>query len=386
MNTQREPMPGMQDDVSVTLSHDWLTGMRGGEKVLELLGRSFPDAEILCLLANPEAVSSTIRSHPLRTSWLQRIPGIVRTYRYYLPLFPLAVRSLSAPSCDLLLSTSHCAAKAVGRDRARRHLCYCFTPMRYAWTFHDEYLGAASLKKTLARPVLAGLRSWDRRVSNRVDRFVAISRHVRRRIEIFYGREADVVYPPVDTGFYTPDPAVAREDFDLVVSALVPYKRVDLAVRAYTWSGRPLKVIGIGTEFEGLRAIAGPNVEFLGWQPDEVIRDHYRRCRLLVFPGEEDFGIVPVEAQACGTPVVAYKRGGVTETVLDGETGILFHEQTEDGVNVAARGCGEQDWDAARIRDNALRFSVAAFREGLGRSIQACLDGPAYRLRENDPL
>lgn len=371
MRDTTDPISGLPADLKVVLSHDWLTGMRGGEKVLELLCRVWPDAPVLSLLANPQAVSETIHAHELRTSWLQHIPAITRHYRYYLPVFPLAVRSLHAPEADLLVSTSHCVAKAVNRSRVRRHLCYCFTPMRYAWTFHDEYLGR-SVKRVLARPLLAALRTWDRRTSDRVDRFVAISHHVRRRIEIFYGRKADVVYPPVDTEFYTPAD-VPREGYDLLVSALVPYKRVDLAVRAYTWSGYPLKIVGIGTEFEALRRIAGPNIEFLGWQTNEAIRDHYRRCRQLIFPGEEDFGIVPMEAQACGTPVVAFKRGGAMETVVERETGMFFEEQTEDGLNVAARACGETTWDASVIRANAARFSVKRFLDGLGESVGKCL-------------
>lgn len=369
--------PANWAEIRVALSHDWLTGMRGGEKVLELLCQGFPEAELFCLLCNPEAVSDAIRSHPRHTSLLQAIPGIAHSYRYFLPLFPFAVKGLKVPEVDLLISTSHCVAKAVNRRQAARHLCYCFTPMRYAWTFHDEYLGRRSIKRALARPLLAGLRTWDRSVSRQVDRFVAISHHVRRRIEIFYGREADVVYPPVDTDYYTPSEE-PRQGYDLMVSALVPYKRVDLTVRAYTWSGYPLKVIGIGTEFEALRKIAGPNVEFLGWQPNEAIRDHYRRCRQLIFPGEEDFGIVPMEAQACGAPVVALKRGGVTETVVADETGVFFEEQTEDGLNVAVWLAGERTWDTQRIRNNALRFSVGNFIEGLNRSIEQCLAADPY--------
>jgi glycosyltransferase involved in cell wall biosynthesis len=361
-------------DLSVALCHDWLTGMRGGERVLELLCRGFPRAPVYTLIHNAAAVSPDINCHEIRTSRLQKVPGIFGRYRHLLPLFPLAVRGLGRPKEDLLISTSHCVAKALRTRRGARHLCYCFTPMRYAWTFHDEYLGRGTAKRLAARPILAALREWDRSVSKRVDRFVAISRHVRRRIEIFYGREADVVYPPVDTSFFTPGPP-GHDGFDLIVSALVPYKRVDLAVRAYTETGHPLKIVGTGTEMESFKAAAGPNIEWLGWQPDDVIRDLYRRCRLLVFPGEEDFGIVPVEAQACGKPVVAYAKGGVMESIVPGRTGIAFEEQTVEGLQVAVRACAERAWDSAAIRRNAERFGLQPFIEGLDRSIRACMGG-----------
>jgi glycosyltransferase involved in cell wall biosynthesis len=244
--------------------------------------------------------------------------------------------------------------------------------MRYAWTFHDEYLGAGTLKRAVARPVLAALREWDRAASARVDRFVAISEHVRRRVEVFYGREADVVYPPVNTAYFTPGPS-GHDGFDLIVSALVPYKRVDLAVRAYGELGYPLKVVGTGTGRGELEAQAEPNIEFLGWQPDEVVRGLYRRCRLLVFPGEEDFGIVPVEAQACGKPVVAFARGGVMESVVPGRTAVTFREQTVEGLLAAVREASERSWDPAAIRANAERFRIQAFIDGLDRSLRACL-------------
>ncbi len=254
--------------------------------------------------------------------------------------------------------------------------------MRYAWTFREEYFGASRLKHLALAPLLGGLRRWDKANSAGVDRFVAISHHVRRRIEQFYGRDADVVYPPADTTYYTPDPSVPREDFDLVVSALVPYKCVDLAVAAYTRSGRNLVVIGAGTEFERLKASAGPSVTFLGWQPDEVIRDHYRRCRVLVFPGEEDFGIVPVEAMACGTPVVAFGQGGVTETVVDGTTGLFFHAQTADALVQASTAAADHPWDHTAIRAHAEHFGQQAFIDGIARSIDACLNAPPTPARK----
>lgn len=362
----------------VVLCHDWLTGMRGGERVLEILCEGFPEAPVFTLIHNPAAISPAINAHPVNTSPLQHIPGIFRRYRYFLPLFPWAISRLHPAGAELLISASHCVAKGIRPAPGTRHLCYCFTPMRYAWSFYEEYFGDNRLKTLLTRPLLAALRMWDRRASRRVDHFVAISRHVQERIRQFYGREAGVVYPPVDTGLWTPDPDMNPGGaFDLAVSALVPYKRVDLAVRAYTRSGRPLKIIGAGTEADRLRAMAGPNIEFLGWQTDAQILKNYRQCRLLVFPGEEDFGIVPLEAQACGKPVVAYGRGGALETIVKNETGTFFHQQTEEALLAAVEKAATHPWNAQAIRRHAEKFGIDSFISGMEREIARCLDGSA---------
>ncbi len=360
----------------VALAHDWLTGMRGGERVLELLCDGFPDAPVHTLIHKPETISARINRHPIHTSPLQSIPRIDQIYRYFLPFHPWAISRFQPKPADLLISTSHCVAKGMPRPDGARHLCYCFTPMRYAWTFYREYFGDNPVKAALLKPVLRRLRRWDYEHAQGVDRFVAISRHIQKRISDFYGRDSDVVYPPVDTDRCTPGPA-GYEGFDLIVSALVPYKRVDLAVDAYTQHGYPLVVVGAGTALPTLQARAGANVRFLGWQSDEEILTLYRSCRMLIFPGEEDFGIVPVEAQACGKPVVAYGVGGATETVLDGETGIHFDTQTPAALLDAVERCAQQDWDAAHIRRHAESFSIQAFIDGLNQSIQACLDQPA---------
>lgn len=364
--------PSSWTDLRAVLAHDWLNGMRGGERVLEWLCRGFPKAPICTLLRKPGAVSQDIESHDIHTSWLQRVPGIQRGYRYFLPLFPGAIERLRAPEADLLISTSHCVAKGLIPPKGARHLCYCFTPMRYAWVFYEEYFGGSSLKKRLLEPRLAKLRDWDRRVSDRVDHFVTLSRHVQDRIRRFYDREATVVYPPVDTGFFTPA-AVEPGGFDLVVSALVPYKCIELAVRAYTWLEYPLKIVGTGTEYKRLRALAGPTIEFLGWRSDAEIRELYRGCRCLVFPGEEDFGIVPVEAQACGRPVIAFARGGALETVQENVSGVFFKEQTEQALLAAVEEAASRRWDTAAIRAHAEQFAPQAFLDGLAREIQACL-------------
>ncbi len=358
------------------LAHDWLTGMRGGERVIELLGDGFPDAPIATLVYSPEAVSARINAHPVIASPLQRLPAAHRVYRFFLPLLPWAAGRLRLPPCDLVLSTSHCVAKGFRAPPGAKHLCYCFTPMRYAWGFHAEYFGRNPAARLALAPLLGGLRRWDRRTAARVDRFVTLSEHVRDRIRRFYGREAEVVYPPVDTAFFTPgSPPPDAGSYDLIVSALVPYKRIDLAVRAYAGTGFPLRIVGVGSEMGRLRRLAGPSVEWLGWRSDEDIRTLYRGCRCLVFPGEEDFGIVPVEAQACGRPVVAYGRGGACESVVEGVSGVFFADQTEISLLAAVERCAAVEWDAEAIRRNAERFRVQAFVDGIARAVDATLNG-----------
>ena len=365
--------PPTWKDIDASLCHDWLTGMRGGERVLELLGEGFPDAPIYTLIYNRSAMSEAINRHPVITTWLQKIPGIMKQYRYFLPLFPMAINSLKPGKADLIISTSHCVAKALQPQDQTRHLCYCFTPMRYAWMFHEEYLGRNPFKQMLGKPILSAMRKWDGRTVDRVDHFVAISKHVQQRIRQFYGRDADVVYPPVNTEYFHPSGAPPK-GFDLVVSALVPYKRLDLAVQVYKKTGRSMKVAGSGTELEALKSMAGDNIEFLGRVSDEELRTLYQDCRCLVFPGEEDFGIVPLEAMACGRPVIAYARGGATETVVDGESGLFFEAQSEEALLAAVEACAARDWDPAAIRRQAEKFDIPQFIAGMDRAIQKCLE------------
>lgn len=366
----------MSRGLQVALAHDWLNGMRGGERCLDWICREFPQAELYTLLYRPELVSEAIRNRRVHASGLQRVPGFREHYRWFLPLFPMAIEAFRVPEgTDLVLSTSHCVAKGIVPPKGAKHLCYCFTPMRYAWSLQEEYFGRNRWKRAALELALGRLRRWDRAASARVDRFVAISRHVQARIEKFYGREAAVVYPPVATGFFTPDARGGHDGYDLVVSALVPYKRVDLAVRTYSRTGFPLKIAGVGTEMEALKKAAGPNVEFLGRVPDEGIRELYRRCRFLVFPGEEDFGIVPLEAQACGKPVLAYGKGGLLETVVDGRTGVFFGEQTEAALMAAVARAAGVEWDAAAIRAHAEQFGEERFLDGLRAEIARLMDG-----------
>jgi len=359
--------PASWKNLNVVLCHDWITGMRGGERVLEILCEGFPKAPIYTLIHNSLAVSDTINRHTIHTSWLQTIPSIEKRYRFFLPFFPSAIEQFKVPTADLIISTSHCVAKGL-RSKAP-HLCYCFTPMRYAWLFHDEYLKGNPLKKLLAHPLLAWLRRWDRQSSQRVTRFVAISQHIEARINRFYDRKADVLYPPVDLDRWTPDYLPAG-DFDLIASALVPYKKIDLAVTAYNRSGRQLKIVGTGTEFASLKAMAGPNIEFLGRQTDAELLALYRRCHMFIFPGEEDFGIAPLEAQACGRPVVAFGRGGALETVKAGISGIFFDHQTPDALIAAIEASASKVWDPHLIRTHAETFCIQAFINGLDALIQ----------------
>ncbi len=362
------PLSGLR----VALVHDWLTGMRGGEKCLEVLCRAFPDATLYTLLHRRGALSPAIEAMDIRTSPLQRIPGIHRHYRHLLPIMPMAARTWRPRDVDLVISLSHCVAKAIVPPPGVPHVCYCFTPMRYAWQGREAYLEGWShrpLRRALARTLLTRLQRWDLKTSGRVTHFVAISETVQDRIARCYHRESRVIQPPVDAAFYTPDPAPVfrpRDDGYLVVSALVPYKRIDQAVAACTASGRRLTIIGEGPERARLEAIAGPRVRFLGWQPDDVIRDHYRRCRALLFPGEEDFGIVPIEALACGTPVVALGRGGAAETV-DDAVGRTYPEPTADALRMTLdawerEGC-PHDPTLARRRAEAL--ALPTFRQRL---------------------
>ncbi len=368
--------PGNQENqrrpLKTALAHDWLTGMRGGERVLELLCRLFPEAPIYTLIHDPNAVSTTINSHQIHTSWLQRIPGITRHYRPFLPLFPAAARSFSPQPADLFISASHCVAKGIAPPPGSRRLCYCFTPMRYAWVCPKDYFGRNPLVALLIKPLLAALRRWDIAANSRVDKFVAISRHVQQRIRDYYGRDADVVYPPVDTEYWTPDPTAeqppgpGRElgEYYLVLSALVPYKRIDIAVKACAKSGKPLRVVGTGTEYNNLRKAAGPNTQFLGRLPDDEIRNLYRNCRALIFPGEEDFGLVPLEVQACGRPVIALRKD---------VTGLFFSTPDPDALNEAVARFESETWDPAAIRSHAEKFNIPAFEKAFERCVKECL-------------
>ncbi len=349
--------------IRVALVHDWLTGMRGGERVLETFCRIFPRAGIYTLFHARGSVSPLIESHPIHTSWLQRLPGAARHYRSFLPLFPAAIEGFDLDDADLIVSTSHCAAKAVVRTGRARHLCYCHTPMRYAWDQFDAYFGPARVGRVRSaayRQVMAWLARWDRATGPRVDQFVANSHHVAGRIARYYNRPSTVLYPPVDTAFYTPGGG-QRGRYFLVVSALVPYKRLDVAIEAANQLSARMRIVGTGPERDRLSRLAGPTVEFLGAVSNEALRDEYRGATAVVLPAEEDFGMAPVEALACGTPVVALARGGATESVTDDVTGILVPEATADAFAAGLSRAASKAWDPAALRAAAERFGADRF-------------------------
>lgn len=361
------------------LVHDWLTGMRGGEKALEVLCELLPDADVLTLVHVPGRVSPAIASRRIRPSLVQHLPVVDRLYRHYLPVFPFAIEQFDLDDVDLVVSSSHCAAKSVIPRPGARHLCYCFTPMRYAWDQFDHYFGPqriGAMASMLARPVLAGMARWDRRTAGRVDRYVAISHYVAGRIRRYYNRLSDVVYPPVDTEFFQPDGRVP-DGYLLIVSALVPYKRIDVAIDAARLAGLPLRIVGEGPERDRLQThAAGAPVEFFGHQTDDQIRDLYRGAAAIVLPGEEDFGIVPVEAQACGRPVIALARGGALETVRDGVTGVLVAQPTAEAFADAFTSLPGRWFNADVIRRHAEGFSRLHFAQQMRDIIEQTAQAP----------
>ena len=356
------------EKIRVALVHDWLTGQRGGEKVLEVLAEIFPDAPIYTLFHFPGSQVDALEARIIRTSFLQGLPFLRKKYRLYLPLFPLAAELFDLADYDLVISSSHCVAKGVIPGPDALHLSYIHSPVRYAWNQYFSYFPPRemSLFRRLAVPrIIHRLRIWDVASSARVDHFVANSANVARRIRRYYRREADVIHPPADTEFFTlPDEAPARSYF-LIVSALVPYKKIGLAVEAFNVSGEPLKIVGTGPDFRKLARRARPNIEFLGQVPADRLRDLYRGARALLMPGEEDFGIAAVEAQACGAPVVAYGRGGVLESVVPGETGVFYPDPTTDGLRGALDNFRGLKFNSSVLRSNAMRFSRSLFKQKL---------------------
>jgi glycosyltransferase involved in cell wall biosynthesis len=353
----------------VALVHDWLTDMRGGERCLEVFAELFPDADLYTLLHVPGSVSPVIENRRIVTSFIQRLPQARERYRQYLPLFPAAVRGFDLRGYDLVLSSSHAVAKSVRAPGGALHVCYCFTPMRYVWDLYDDYFGARAgpAARLVMPPLAAWLRRWDRRTAAGVHHFVAISRFVADRIRRAYGRSADVIHPPVDVSRFRLDEAPG--EFYLVVSALTPYKRVDLAVEACNRLGRRLLVVGSGPEERRLRALAGPTVELLGWRDDVETALLYARCRALLFPPREDFGIAPLEAMAAGRPVIAFGEGGARETVVPpGEgappTGLFFTRQTVEDLTDAMR---RFEASAGQFEPKALRRRAEAFDRPLFR-------------------
>jgi glycosyltransferase involved in cell wall biosynthesis len=357
----------MTAPLRTALVHDWLTGFRGGEQVLLSLARLFPEAPIFTLLHVKGSLPRELEARTIRTSFIGKLPFARRLYRHYLPLFPLAVRGLDVRAFDLVVSSSHCVAKSVTPGPRARHISYCHTPMRYVWDRFDDYFGparAGRLGSAALRVMAEGLRTWDVATAHRAHQYVANSETVAARIRRFYGREATVIEPPVDTDFFTPGPEDGpAPDYDLVVSALVPYKRIDLAIDAANLTGRRLLVVGSGPEERRLRARAGVHVEFLGHADRERLLGLYRGCRALVLPGVEDFGIVVAEALACGRPAVVNAQGGAAEIINHGEFGSTFVEPTGQAVARALDAVVPKLFSRLRLRERAEAFSREKFEE-----------------------
>jgi glycosyltransferase involved in cell wall biosynthesis len=365
----------------VAIVHDWLLGMRGGEKCLEVFCEIFPQADLYTLLYAPDEISAIIRGMKVHSSWLNRIPWIRRTYRYYLPLFPRIAENFDLKDYDLVLSSSHCVAKGV-HARPALHIAYIYAPMRYVWDLHEAYFGSDG--SLLGRIGMAAFRrylqSWDVRSSQRAHYFVADSQNIAAKIRTLYGREAAVIYPPVDLErFYIRE---RPDSYYLVVSALVPYKRIDIAIQAFNTLKLPLKIAGDGPLKKALQKSAGTNIAFLGWVDQPRLAQLYAGCQALVFPGEEDFGIVPLEAQASGRPVIGYGKGGLLETVvgLDGlperyQTGLFFSAQNASSLIAAVKLYRklQSEFRPDRIRQHAAKFSRERFKREITEYLDVCL-------------
>jgi glycosyltransferase involved in cell wall biosynthesis len=329
--------------------------MRGGEKVLLSLGRIFPEAPIFTLLHVRGSVAPEIESRDIRTSFVQHLPSVSRRYRHYLPLFPMAAERFDLRGFDLVVSSSHCVAKGVRPPAGVRHLCYCHTPMRYVWDRYDDYFGRGRVSppaRLLISLLAPRLRRWDVTSSSRVHHFVANSAYVAGRIQRYYGRKSQVIPPPVDTHFFTPGPDEPGT-WDLVVSALAPYKRIELALEAYRGTGWPLRIVGFGPEEARLKARASSEVTFEGRVSDARLRELYRGARAVLMPGVEDFGIVPLEAMACGRPAVVFGEGGGLESVEDGRTGVVFREPTPEALREAVATVSSRPFDRLTLRARA---------------------------------
>lgn len=360
--------------MKVAIIHYWLVGMRGGEKVIEALCEMYPQADIFTHVYVPDMVSASIRQHRIIPTFINSLPRAAKMYKTYLPLMPLALEQLDLRGYDLVISSESGPAKGIIPPSDALHVCYCHTPMRYIWNmYHDYREGAGRVTRLLMPPLSHYLRMWDVTSAARVDSFVANSGTVARRINRYYGADATVIHPPVDTETFSIVPSAELEDYFLMAGELVSYKRPDLAVRAFNEMKLKLVVIGGGEMLDEIRRLAGPTVTVMGSQPFDVLKQHYARCRALIFPGEEDFGMVPVEAMASGRPVVAFGRGGATETVSDGVSGVFFSEQSVEAIASAVKRMASLDLDPRQIAAHASQFGRQQFFEKMRGHIDTLL-------------
>ncbi len=367
--------------MTMALVYDWLVDRGGGEKTLEAIAEMYR-CPLYTLVHDSQKWAGTLLGNlKIETSFLQRLPFVKRRYRYYVPFFPLAIEQFNLNQYDVVLSVSHAVAKGVLTHSQQLHLCYCFTPMRYAWDLTHQYLaGLKGIRKGIEKATWHYLRQWDIASLNRVDYFAANSQYVARRIRKIYGRMAEVIYPPVDTALI---PCVQKkESFFVTVSRMVPYKKIDLIVEAFAClPDQTLIVIGDGPEYTKIKKKAGMNVHLLGYQPDEVVRDYLGRAKGFVFAAEEDFGIIPVEAQAAGTPVVAFGRGGALETIIDQQTGLFFSEQTVKSLVGAISLFLKKSWDPVVIHQHAAQFSKERFQRELKQFVENKISESHYLSR-----
>lgn len=358
----------------IALVHHWLVTMRGGERVLEALAELFPSADLFTLVCDPGILPSALNRLQIRCSFLQKLPRATRWYRYYLPFFPLAARQLDFRGYDLVITSDAAMMKGIRTDARATHICYCHTPMRCLWSGYEAYRQSAG---RFTRYALSAVRKrlcrWDYDAAGRVDYFVANSENVKNRIRRFYNRNSFILYPPVDTRRFVIGTQPNRENFFLVVSQLVPYKRIDLVVEAFTRCKRPLVIIGDGPERSNLERGAGTNIRFEGSLPQAEVIKAMQRCKAFVFAGEEDFGIVMAEAQACGTPVVALAKGGALEIVEDNLTGALFSEESVDSLLEALERVDKMSFDSKLVRASALRFTQERFRNEFSTLVRRLL-------------
>jgi glycosyltransferase involved in cell wall biosynthesis len=358
--------------MKVAIIHYWLVGMRGGEKVVEALCEMYPQADIFTHVYAPEMVSERIRQHRIIPTFVNRLPRASKMYKTYLPLMPLALEQLDLRGYDLIISSESGPAKGIIAPPEAVHVCYCHTPMRYIWNmYHDYRQGAGRLTRHMMPSLTHYLRMWDVSSAMRVDSFVANSATVAQRIRRYYGADSIVIHPPVDLDAFSPVNPAEIGDYFVMVGELVSYKRPELAVRAFNEMKLNLVVIGGGEMLDEIRRLAGPTVKVLGSQPFDVLKHHYARCRALIFPGEEDFGMVPVEAMASGRPVVAYGRGGAVETVANGLSGVFFADQTVEDISSAVRNLSTIEIDPGKIVAHAKRFG----RDQFFQKMRAHVDG-----------
>jgi len=359
----------------VALVHHWLITMRGGEKVLESLSEMFPHSDIFTLFYREEGISAELNKHRITASVLNYIPLSHRFYPNLLPLYPMACRTLDLRGYDMVISSDSSLIKGVRIPQGTPHICYCHSPPRYLWEMEDVYLKDTSLlKRMAAKAIFPKLRTWDYSSAQKVDFFIANSEFVKKRINRYYGRKAEVIYPPVSQKPVPSD--VEQKDYFLLLGQLVPYKRPDLAVEAFSNTGRKLIVIGEGPELGRLKKQAGPSIRFMGWQDDNAVRRYLASCRALVFPGEEDFGIVPVEAQMMGRPVIAFGRGGALETVINRETGLFFDSQDEKSL-VGALNEFEQiehKFSPERIKLHSSQFDPNLFKNRFQKFVNTVME------------